>query len=72
MNDVLKNVAEQKGAHLFDFASLFPTDKKYYHDGRHVNEQGARLMAKLFAKYLIENHLIPSDHLRHFTSKGLN
>ncbi len=72
MNDVLKTVAKQKGAHLFDFASLFPVDKKYYHDGRHVNEQGARLMAKLFAGYIVDNHLIPSDHLRHFTSKGLN
>lgn len=69
MNAVLKAVAEQKGAHLFDFASKFPIDKKYYHDGRHVNEEGARLMAKMFADNLTENHLIPAVRARNFTSK---
>lgn len=68
MNGILKNIAEQQGAYLFDLASGFPVDKKYYHDGRHVNEEGARLMAKLFANYLVENNLIPSAR-RHFTSK---
>jgi lysophospholipase L1-like esterase len=69
MNETLKRVALERGAHLFDFASVFPIDKKYYHDGRHQNEEGARLMAKMFANYIIQNKLVPEQHRRDFISK---
>jgi lysophospholipase L1-like esterase len=58
MNQVIKDIATETGVGLFDFASVFPTDKSYYTDGRHVNEKGAKLKAKLFADYLIENELV--------------
>lgn len=42
---------------MFDFAGLFPADKNYYTDGRHVNIEGAKFKARLFADYLIESGL---------------
>jgi hypothetical protein len=58
MNQVIKDIATETGVNLFDFASVFPTDKIYFTDGRHVNEKGAKLKAKLFANYLIEKELV--------------
>ena len=69
MNETLKRVAQERGAHLFDFASVFPIDKKNYHDGRHMNDEGARLMAELFANYIIQNNFVPEHHRRDFISK---
>jgi len=62
MTDVVRAVAGEMDAHLFDFASVFPTDKRYYVEGIHVNEDDTKLKAKLFADYLIENKLIPGLH----------
>ena len=59
MNETLKSIAREMGVNLFDFASLFPLDKRYYTDGIHVNVEGAKLKAKLFAEYIAENKLIP-------------
>jgi lysophospholipase L1-like esterase len=58
MNEVLKDIARETGANLFDFAKVFPTDKRYYTDGIHVNAEGSALKAKLFADYLIESGLV--------------
>lgn len=58
MNQVIKNVAKETGVNLFDFADVFPIEKSYYTDGRHVNEKGSKLKAELFADYLIENRLV--------------
>lgn len=58
MNKVLKDVAENTGAHFFDFAGAFPNDKRYYYDGQHVLEEGVQLKSQLFANYLIENKLV--------------
>lgn len=58
MNETLKSIAKEQKVHLFDFASLFPADRCYYVDGVHVNVEGARLKAKLFAEYLHNNQLI--------------
>ncbi len=60
MNRTLKSIAEEFHVHLFDFASLFPTDKRYYVDGVHVNVEGARLKARLFAEYIHNSRLIPT------------
>ena len=43
---------------MFDFAGVFPTEKNYYMDGWHVNIEGAKLKARLFADYLIESGLV--------------
>ncbi|HET9062061.1 MAG TPA: SGNH/GDSL hydrolase family protein [Candidatus Binatia bacterium] len=57
-NDVLRAVAERSGAAFFDFAAVFPTDRRYFTDGRHNNEEGAALKAKLFADFLVTSGLL--------------
>ena len=59
MNKTLRTIATETGVNLFDYANIFPKDKKYYIDGRHVTIEGARLQAKLFAQYIIKENLIP-------------
>lgn len=61
MNETLKSIAREMDVSLFDFARLFPMDKRYYTDGLHVNIDGAKLKARLFADYLTENRLIPAS-----------
>jgi len=51
-NDVLKEVAVEQQVPIFDFAALMPQDAKYWADGRHVNEAGALVKARLFAEYI--------------------
>lgn len=51
-NQVVKEVAVEAGTFLFEFASLMPAERKYWADGRHVNEDGALLKAQLFAKFI--------------------
>lgn len=58
MNETLKSIAHEMGVHLFDFAGQFPPDKRYYTDGLHVNVEGAKLKARLFADWLSENDLV--------------
>ncbi len=57
-NEVVKEVARKNEIPVFDFAAVMPKDKKYWHDGRHVNELGAEKMAELFAEYIHDNGLI--------------
>lgn len=57
-NEVLRSVARSTGAAFFDFAAVFPTDRRYFTDGRHNNEEGAALKAKLFADFLVESGLL--------------
>jgi len=58
-NHMLKAIAGDMDEHFFDFASKFPADKRWYIDGRHVNEEGARLKAGLFGDFLINEQLLP-------------
>ena len=51
-NDVLKEVAADQHVPLFDFAAVMPQDAEYWADGRHVNESGALVKARLFAEYI--------------------
>jgi lysophospholipase L1-like esterase len=51
-NSVIGDVARERGITLFDFAQKMPKDKKYWRDGRHVNEEGALVKAKLFADFI--------------------
>ena len=48
----VKEVANSYGTYLFDFAAVMPQDRKYWSDGRHVNEAGALLKAELFADFI--------------------
>jgi lysophospholipase L1-like esterase len=58
MNEVVRVVAVKTHTNLFDFAMRFPNDRRYFVDGRHVNEEGCRLKSELFADYLIESGLL--------------
>jgi lysophospholipase L1-like esterase len=58
-NRLLQAMASETGQHFFDFAAKFPTEKRWYTDGRHVNESGAQLKAELFGDFLINAHLLP-------------
>ena len=57
-NDVIMEVAHRNDIPYFVFAAVMPKDKKYWSDGRHVNELGAEEMAGLFAGYLNRDGLI--------------
>jgi len=59
MGEVVKEVAREEGADLFDLASLFPKDKDYFTDGIHTTEKGTELMARLFADHIVQEQLIP-------------
>lgn len=57
-NELLQRVAEKTATPFFDFAAVFPDDRRYFSDGRHNNEEGARLKAELFADYLLRSELL--------------
>ena len=57
-NDVVKEVANSHQVPLFDFAEVMPQDAKYWADGRHVNEAGALVKARLFAEFVDAQKLI--------------
>jgi lysophospholipase L1-like esterase len=58
-NDVAKEVAAEQQVPIFDFAGVMPQDAKYWADGRHSNEAGALLKARLFAEYIHDQGWIP-------------
>jgi hypothetical protein len=43
---------------MFDFAAVMPKEATYWADGRHVNEAGAVVKARLYAEFLHEQGLI--------------
>lgn len=57
-NAVVKDIATSHDIPLFDFASVMPQDAKYWADGRHVNEAGALVKARLFAEFIDTQGLI--------------
>jgi lysophospholipase L1-like esterase len=57
-NEVVEEVAASHDIPLFDFASVMPQDAVYWADGRHVNEAGALVKARLFAQYIHDQGLI--------------
>jgi len=59
MNECTRVIAGENNVPLFDLEKVFPMDKQYYTDGRHLNEKGAALKAELVADFLTKNHLIP-------------
>ncbi len=57
-NEVVREVANSHHIPLFDYAKLMPQDAGFWADGRHVNEAGALLKAKLFAEFMHTRGLI--------------
>lgn len=60
-NDIVRQIAAQNNVPLFDFAKQMPRDREYWHDGRHVNAVGSELKAGLFARFLVDNGLLPAE-----------
>lgn len=58
-NDITRRIAKETGVSLFNLAGVFPADKEYYVDGRHMTDKGDALRARLVAEYIIKNRLIP-------------
>lgn len=54
-NEVIQRIAGQQEIPCLDFANLFPGDVEYFADGRHVNEKGASLKAKIFADFISQS-----------------
>ena len=61
-NNVIKQVAESQNIPFFDFAKVMSDEKRYWSDGRHVNEEGALLKAELFAEFIHKSGLISSKN----------
>jgi lysophospholipase L1-like esterase len=57
-NDVVKEVATNQQIPLFDFAAVMRPDAQYWADGRHSNEMGALVKARLFAEFIDAQGLI--------------
>jgi len=57
-NNVVKEVSADQQIPLFDFAEVMPQDAEYWADGRHVNEVGALVKARLFAEFIHAQGLI--------------
>ena len=58
-NAVVKDLSRRYSVECYDFESEMPKDLKYWEDGRHMNESGAELKARLTARYLLESGLLP-------------
>ena len=59
---VAREVAADQDVKLFEFDTLMPKDKSDWADGFHVNEKGALIKAKLFAKFVHNSGLINANH----------
>lgn len=59
-NDVLREVAVEFAQPFFDFATVMPRDTMYWVDGRHNNAAGARVKAELFARFLVDEGVLPA------------
>ena len=57
-NDVVKELGTDQHVPMFDFASVMPQDAEYWADGRHSNEAGAVVKARLFAEFIDDQGLI--------------
>ena len=58
-NEVIREICLQHQIPCHDFARQMPKKVRYWTDGRHLNEEGAELKAKLMAEFLRESDLIP-------------
>jgi hypothetical protein len=56
-NDASRRVAGRNQVPFFDHVAEMPTEKRYWHDGRHVNATGALVKAEQFATFVEANFL---------------
>ncbi len=59
MDRVMREVAVANAVHLIDLATTMGQDPRFYRDGHHVNEEGARRKARIVAQGLIEAGVLP-------------
>lgn len=57
-NDITREVAEETGSYLFDFAEVMPTDTQYFDDGRHYTAEGNALRGQLIGDAIIDAGLL--------------
>ena len=59
-NKILKNIGKNHNVPVYDFAKEMPgaSCPDCWHDGRHVTRKGAKIKAKLFARYIDRAGLI--------------
>ncbi len=57
-NQVVRRICKSHGVPCYDFASEMATDAKYWVDGRHVTQLGARTKAELVGSYLIKSGIL--------------
>lgn len=56
-NQIIRQLATQESASLYDFERAFPRRKELFLDGHHVSKEGAALQAKMFADHLAKHIL---------------
>ncbi len=57
-NDIIRQFSDSHSVSVFDFAAVMLQSEEYWADGRHVNEKGALLKAKIFAEFIDKSGLI--------------
>jgi lysophospholipase L1-like esterase len=62
-NNLINEVAKSQNIPFFDFATVMSNERRYWSDGRHVNEEGALLKAELFAEFIHQSGLISLTNL---------
>lgn len=51
-NAISRRLAEEMETYYYDFAAEMPAETRYFKDSMHVNEEGAPVMAELFARFI--------------------
>ena len=60
-NDIIRQLSSSEHINFYDHATEFPNEAKYFIDGRHLNENGAKLKGAMFANYISKNKLIDNN-----------
>lgn len=58
-NTITARVAQETGALFLDYAAVAPTDKQFWIGSMHMNPQGNLIQAQIFAKFLVDQGVIP-------------
>lgn len=57
-NVMLKDLAEERHVPVYDFSAEFPADSRHFVDDIHLNVEGAKIKAELFANFLMNDSLL--------------
>lgn len=58
-NQTIRELGAEMGVPVFDVASAFPKEDKYFQDGFHVNFEGVQLEGRIFADFVEKSGLLP-------------